>query len=540
MVVAVVVAAWFAWPAFASGAQLDRTAQALALAGPAAAAAIAAAAGRPVLITAALAGAGGYVSGILSLHGLPVPLAVVVAAAGMAATGAGVAVLCARADGPAVLVITLTLAVTGGAIVQSLPGLTGAESGLGPLPPLGLPLGGNRTAVATPVGDFHVLLVVAALCAVVAALMLRRGPGPSWRAVGSDRLRAAGSRLSPLRAEAAALAFGGALAGVCGALAAHVGRVATPDSFTLDLAALPLLAALAAGREPLAAATVAVVTGLAGQVVLPAAGWQGPPDAMSLSLGVLAVAALFTLLPGPRGRTEPGDAAIDASAPWPLDALGLEGARLAVAPTSTRARGGELLLDAPGFTVEPGTVLAIVGPNGAGKTTLFRTIERRARRREAGVAMTGPGEPRLVYLPQEGGGFASCTVDETLTLAARPGRSAAQASALAAAWRARLGLDGAGGTYCEELSAGRRRLLDLARVLLGRPNVLVCDEPLAGLDDPGRAAAASCLRAAAAAGLAVLVSEHDRDTVGALAGATLELERPDWSVHPAAAEPVRL
>ena len=102
-------------------------------------------------------------------------------------------------------------------------------------------------------------------------------------------------------------------------------------------------------------------------------------------------------------------------------------------------------------------------------------------------------------------------------------------------WVRRLGFEASRDRRCAELSAGQRRLVDLARVLLGAPNVVLCDEPLAGLDDAHRAAATACLAAAAAAGLTVVISEHDRRAVGRLAGSITELERTEV---PAAVPPV--
>ena len=75
-------------------------------------------------------------------------------------------------------------------------------------------------------------------------------------------------------------------------------------------------------------------------------------------------------------------------------------------------------------------------------------------------------------------------------------------------------------------SSGQRRLIDLARATLRKPAVLL-DEPLAGLDPATRAAVVSLLRAAAADGLTIVMAEHDRATVGALASATTELDRDD-------------
>ena len=111
--------------------------------------------------------------------------------------------------------------------------------GFGPPAPLSIPLGATKSAVLTPLGDFHALLAAAALSAALAALMLS-GAGWvwRWRAVGSDRARAAASGLRPLVSDATALALAGLLAALSGALAAHVTRLASTDSFAPDVAAL--------------------------------------------------------------------------------------------------------------------------------------------------------------------------------------------------------------------------------------------------------------------------------------------------------------
>jgi ABC-type multidrug transport system ATPase subunit len=213
-------------------------------------------------------------------------------------------------------------------------------------------------------------------------------------------------------------------------------------------------------------------------------------------------------------EVDPGDA-------WPFGPEGFAGASLAVDGLDVRAGPLTLLRDFS-ITVPPGQIHGLVGPNGAGKSSLL-------------AALTAPS-PRIhlegghivVLQPQSGGGFPACTVDETLLLAARGGgRTAVEAQGVAAAWRDRLGLREAGGTFCAELSAGRRRLIDLARLLLRRPALLLCDEPLAGLDPGARAAAVSLLRSASAAGLTIVLAEHDRAAVAALATTTTELTRLD-------------
>lgn len=505
------------------GPDLDRTAAALTLAGPAAGAALSLAVGRPNLAIGALAGVGGYVSGALALRGVDVPLAILIATAACACAGAALAVVTARLDVVGLVAATLLVSLGLGALTQALPHLSGGQAGLGPLPSLGTSLPGNRLLKLTPSGDLHLALVTALVGTAAAVLLLSGRVGALWRAVGSDRSRAASSGLRPLRVEVTVLAVGAALAGVGGAISAHLEGVATPDLFSADVVALPLLAALLAGRGSALGAVVAgVATGLVGTLVLPDIGWRGPPSATALALALLAVGVVAGLLPGTAVSRRRTTTAIDPGPAWPFAGEGFAGAGLVVDGLDVRA-GPLILLQAFSLTVPAGRVHGLVGPNGTGKSSLLAAL---AGTRSAAVRLEGDGA--IVLQPQSGGGFPACTVDETLLLAAEGGgRSRDDARRAADAWRARLGLDTAGSTLCAELSTGQRRLIDLAQVLLRRPAVLLCDEPLAGLDPVARAAAVSLLRAAGAEGLTIVLAEHDRAAVAALAAETTELTRTD-------------
>jgi ABC-2 type transport system ATP-binding protein len=180
-------------------------------------------------------------------------------------------------------------------------------------------------------------------------------------------------------------------------------------------------------------------------------------------------------------------------------------------------------------------VQGLVGPNGAGKSTAIREIVAALRGGRGGGGTAVRLEPavtgaRVVVLPQQGGGWPGCTVSETLCLAARAGgRSRREARAAAEEWSALLGLDDVSATLCESLSHGVRRRVELGRVLLLRPALLFCDEPLAGLDGADRELALQGLSAAAAAGVTLVVAEHDRASLARIATATTELRRLDVS-----------
>ena len=512
-------------PQHLGGPDLDRAATALALAGPAAGGAISLAVGRPSLAVGALAGLGAYLSGFLALHGVPLPLGVVLGSCACSLAGALVALLTNRLDTPALLAATLLVAVGLAALTQAAPGLSGGQAGLGPLSPLGTPLPGGRTLQLTSTGDLHALLAATLVIAVLVTVVMSGGAGALWRAVGSDRARAASSGLRPLRAELVALAAAGGVAGFGGALSAHLNGVATPDVFALDVVALPLLAAVFAGRgNALGAVATAVTTGLVGGLVLPDLGWHGPPSASALALGLLAIAVVASLLPTTGPERPPAPTEIDPDEPWPVAPGDFSGGSLRVRALDVRV-GSALVVHGLTMDAGAGRIHGLVGANGAGKSSL---LARLAVGESDSVHVDGESGHVVVLQPQGGGGFPACTVDETLVLAARGGgASRPEAARLAELWRDRLGLDGAGSTLCVELSTGRRRVLDLARVLLRRPNVLLCDEPLAGLDPGARAATVSLLRAAAAAGLTIILAEHDRAAVASLAEATTTLERID-------------
>jgi branched-chain amino acid transport system permease protein len=537
----------------------------------AAAAALALAVGRPSLAVAAVGGVGAYASAFLALHGWPVPAAMVVGVGFAVVASVVLGLVGMRLAAAGFLALTLVATLAGGALVAAVPDLLGGA--LQAVPTFSIPLAGGDTLAFGSAGILHLALLVVALAVVVAAVVLAALPGARWRAIGGDRVRAAQAGLRPLRGTLAALAASGALAGLGGVVAVHASGVATSSWFSVDLAVLPLLAAMLAARGgPAAAALLGAAVAALGLRVLPALGWTGPPGPEAVATGVLAAVTLATLPArlrrGQRGRPvgeashedeeDEGGAVGDRvalgpgpDAPWPSmrpagDAVGLVVRGFPVVPVGSEAAP----LTRLDMKVAPGAVHGLVGPNGAGKSTALGGLAAAAASaagRGAGpraaaappatggdagaaVQLTGGGaaRARVVLLPQQGGGWPGCTVEETTRLAARAGgRSRAEARRAAGEWSARLGLRDVAAVPCESLSHGVRRRVELARVLLLRPSLLLCDEPLAGLDDADRALALSCLRAAAGDAVTLVVAEHDRAALARIAATTTELHRLD-------------
>jgi ABC-type multidrug transport system ATPase subunit len=160
-----------------------------------------------------------------------------------------------------------------------------------------------------------------------------------------------------------------------------------------------------------------------------------------------------------------------------------------------RDYGGVRALDALDLDVPAGALVGLLGPNGAGKTTamlLLATLlhPSRGRARVLGhdvVDARGPVRRRLGLVFQETSVDGLLTVEENLRFAARlTGLGGRELREAVAAAIERSGLGPRARQPARELSGGWRRLLDIARSTLHRPELLILDEPTVGLDPEHR------------------------------------------------------
>ncbi len=177
--------------------------------------------------------------------------------------------------------------------------------------------------------------------------------------------------------------------------------------------------------------------------------------------------------------------------------------------------GGFPLLSGVDLELSSSSLTVLVGANGAGKTSLLRllagliglsagvgsvlgldlaTVDRRQLRRRVG------------WLGHEGSFYDDLTVSENLTFAAKAlGRPLDELSAVLE----RVELSARRDTVAKQLSAGQRRRLGLAWLLLRRPELWLLDEPYASLDDDGRSFFDALLGEVVERGATVVVSAHD-------------------------------
>ncbi|GGF54369.1 heme exporter protein A [Mameliella alba] len=166
----------------------------------------------------------------------------------------------------------------------------------------------------------------------------------------------------------------------------------------------------------------------------------------------------------------------------------------------TVARGGVPVLDGVSFALAPGRALVLRGPNGAGKTTLLRTVA--GLQPAMAGEVSGAGE-RIAYAGHADGLKSMLSVAENLQFWARVFGTEGIGSALSA-----FNLDALEDRLAGTLSAGQKRRLGLARLMVtGRP-VWVLDEPTVSLDTASVALFAEAVRAHLGQGGSALMATH--------------------------------
>ena len=176
-------------------------------------------------------------------------------------------------------------------------------------------------------------------------------------------------------------------------------------------------------------------------------------------------------------------------------------------------------LDGCTFQARPGRLTGFLGPNGAGKTTAMRAVFGLLRLdagqvRWRGSPIVEADRARFGYMPEERGLYPRMRVREQLVYLGRLcGRTSLQVGRVTDAWLERLGVAGRANARVDELSHGNQQRVQLVAALVNEPDLLVLDEPFAGLDPIAMTAMAGLLQELAATGVTVLFSSHQLDLV---------------------------
>ena len=190
---------------------------------------------------------------------------------------------------------------------------------------------------------------------------------------------------------------------------------------------------------------------------------------------------------------------------------------------------GRAVVDGIDLTVAAGSIVALLGPNGAGKTTTVETIEGYRQPDEGTVRVLGLDpvrdgaalRARIGLMLQQGGIYPQARPGEILRLFARFHRDPLDPDALLE----RVGLGDVATARYRVLSGGQRQRLGLALALVGRPELIVLDEPTAGMDPAAKASTRELIVDLRAAGVTILLTTHELADVELLADQVAIIDR---------------
>ena len=185
--------------------------------------------------------------------------------------------------------------------------------------------------------------------------------------------------------------------------------------------------------------------------------------------------------------------------------------------------GGVKAVDGVALTLERGQIRGLIGPNGAGKSTVIDAITGRRRLTRGRVHLRGEDVSELGAVERRKRGlsrsfqrtsiFGQMKVRQQVELASYK-MGVADSGADADAVLKELDLYALANATAEDLGYGEQRRLDLALALVGRPTVLLLDEPMAGLSVKESLDLAQHLKALTSRwDVSVLLVEHDMDVV---------------------------
>jgi branched-chain amino acid transport system permease protein len=491
----------------------------------------------------AFIGLGAYTTGILAAKDNVSPFLGCLVGGLVAAVAAAVlSLVTRRTRGMYFIIVTFAALQLLGIVATIWSGLTGGSQGLA-LPIPTWPLAYQNWPFYYP------LLALLVLAVAVSGWVRRSKLGLGLFAIQDDEDKAAGLGLATNAYKLIAFVLGGTFLGVAGGMYAYyVTFLNVSAVFDIVTSMLIVLSALLGGRgtlwgpvlgafiiEPLANLTstslgganagairLLLFGGLLGLVVLflprglipTVSGWKNQRNSQDQQLS--------HLLDDDRRNGNPAPV---APAPAAL-ALALTGTVLEVRALS-RSFGGLRAVDNVDLDLAPASVTGLLGPNGSGKTTLFNLIDGTVRPSSGRLTLAGrrvdrAGRParahaglaRTYQLPRL---FPSLTVLENVVLGERrlslarlflPRVTAAE-RARAMPVLADLGLTEHASTSPAALSYGQRKLIELAQVLWLAPAVVLLDEPAAGISPALSQRLAGMIRQLRAAGVGVLLVEHD-------------------------------
>ena len=513
-------------------------------------------AGQVSLAQFTLAGVGGFLlSPLTTSWHVPFPLAPIAAALAAALGGLLIGFPALRVRGLPVAVVTLALAVVledGWFQNDQFVGVGGVARIAGPTF-FGLDL---RNQVGSHFGRLEfgfLVLVLLVLVALGVAFLRSSRLGSAMLAVRADERSAAAVGINVVVVKLVAFGIGAFVAGLGGAMLGYLQGSVTDASYSVTLGFSAFALAYVAGITSISGGILAGVMASGGLLYMAVNRW--------ISFGswyatIAGIGLVLTIVKEPEGivgrfhrvlaeRTPNRELAVESDVAGieftsskgslirperpGLDRPPVRGEETTVPALSVESirvtYGGVVAVDDVTFQVSRGAIVGLIGPNGAGKTTLLDAIcgfndstglVSVTSRRIDGLAPHKRIQSGLGRTFQAQSLYDDLTVRENVEIGSASRWAKEPASRSREAVEAAL-LQMELSEYAQrrvgELSQGRRQLVSIARALAGTPDVLLLDEPAAGLDTTESRWLGDRLQAVRDLGLSMLVVDHDMSLI---------------------------
>ncbi|VEP15202.1 Abc transporter [Hyella patelloides LEGE 07179] len=473
-------------------------------------------------------------------------LATAIAIMTAAVTGIALAAPALRVKGPYLAMVTVAFGIIIERILIEWVDLTGGFGGIFNIPK---PMLFN---LQPALRDVVLLAWIAAILALMSFAALKSHPwGKAWQAVRDDEIAATALGLNALRIRLMAFAVSAAFTGLGGVFFASIVGFISPDSFNSHRSILFLLVVILGGLGTIAGALVGAIA----LVIFP----ELLGNFAEYQLLVFGILLLLTLWLTPEGVVSFFVKRLRRSNPVYPPEMSLEDLPALVVknqndlPLEVKQMaisfGGIKAVNNVDLVAQSGTITSVIGPNGAGKTTLLNLLTGFYRPESGSVYLgklnlTNQNTPDIVRAGlsrtfQTTRLFNSLSVLDNLQVActgdnlgniltALLGRGEKQQSSTESKLKGLLAFIGYRGDIhapADSLSFGDRRLVEIARALATSPQVLLLDEPAAGLAQQQRDWLAKLFRRLANAGIKVIAIEHDMNLVMQISDRVVVLDR---------------
>ncbi|UZE48636.1 branched-chain amino acid ABC transporter ATP-binding protein/permease [Rhodopseudomonas sp. P2A-2r] len=430
----------------------------------------------------------------------------------------------------------------------------GRNDGISGIPPLSI----GTLKMLDPHTIYFPIWIAVILCAVLSMNLLDSRTGRAIRALRRGHIAAEAFGVQTARAKLMVFIYAAMLAGLSGWLYAHFQRAATPTPFGPQAGIEYLFIAVVGGAGyvwggVLGAAVVVILKEVL-QSYLPLI-FGGGGQLETIVFGILLVALLqfaptgmwpwlTSLLPFEIKRKRP-----DPSATLPARPQTATGSGPLLEVNNARKQfGGVIAVNNVSFDVGAREIVALIGPNGAGKSTTFNLITGVLKTTAGKISMRGKSIDNAPPQDVVKLGIArtfqhvklvpDMTVLENVALGAHLRGTAGAISSMLRLDRAdeakllaeaarqidRVGLGDQIDQLAGSLSLGQQRIVEIARALCVDPQLLLLDEPAAGLRHMEKQQLAALLRQLRDGGMSVLLVEHDMGFVMDLADRIVVLD----------------